>query len=174
MIDRIRVSDENITTIEVDAIVNAANSALSGGGGVDGAIHRAAGPELLRECLSLGHCPTGSAVVTQGYELPAKWVIHAVGPVWSGGGRGEADQLRSAYRSSLALARERGFHSIAFPAISCGAYRYPVDEAASIAVREVASFLSPTEPPTLVILSCFEPQVERAYRRALDDLAQEL
>lgn len=172
MTGRIELSTKSITELDVDAVVNAANAALAGGGGVDGAIHRAAGPDLLRECRSIGGCPTGGAVLTRGYDLPAGHVIHAVGPVWRGGGQGEPDQLRSAYESSLRLALEHGFRSIAFPAISCGAYGYPLDEAARVAVGTVADFLAENRVPERVILTCFDPKVERAYRRALDGLAE--
>ena len=133
----IRVWQGDITTLAVDAIVNAANESLLGGGGVDGAIHRAAGPGLLAECRTLGGCPTGQARITAGHHLPARHVIHTVGPVWRGGGQGEAELLASAYRESLALARAQGLHTIAFPAISTGVYGYPAAEAAAIAVRTI-------------------------------------
>jgi O-acetyl-ADP-ribose deacetylase (regulator of RNase III) len=157
----------DITKLAVDAIVNAANSSLLGGGGVDGAIHRAAGPELLEECRHLGGCPTGQARITGGYRLPAKHVIHTVGPVWGGGGKGEAELLASCYRSSLTLAVEHGLRTIAFPAISCGVYGYPIDEATRIAVRETAAFVSETPAIERVIFTCFSDEIARAYEREL-------
>ncbi len=164
---RIEVVKGDITELPVDAIVNAANSRLAGGGGVDGAIHRAAGPDLLKECATLGGCPTGSAKITGGYNLPAKYVIHAVGPVWHGGNRNEPVLLAGCYRRSLELAVENNVRSIAFPAISCGVYHFPIDQAARIAVNEVATFLESNNSLEKVIFVCFDDTIQKAIEAEL-------
>lgn len=156
----------DITTLDTDAIVNAANELLAPGGGVCGAIHRAAGPELARACARIGRCPTGEARLTPGFRLPARYVIHAVGPVWRGGGEGEAALLASAYRSALRLARDHGLRSVAFPAISTGIYDYPLDQATGVAVSTVRESASVSASLERVIFACFSPDVERAYRQA--------
>ncbi len=165
-LERMSVVEGDITRLEVDAIVNAANESLLGGGGVDGAIHAAAGPELLEECRGLGGCPTGEARITKGYLLAARHVIHTVGPVWQGGGEGEEDLLAGCYRSSLALAQEKDLSSVAFPAISTGVYRFPPDRAAGIAVATVASVLVRDDTLLSVVFCCYGQASVDAHERA--------
>jgi O-acetyl-ADP-ribose deacetylase len=172
MIEKIAILRTDITTLAVDAIVNAANSSLLGGGGVDGAIHRAAGPELLNECRLLGGCKTGRAKLTKGYRLPAKYVIHTVGPVWNGGKNGEQELLASCYVSCFAIAREHGLRSLAFPAISCGIYRFPVDLAVGIGMRETLAELRGNDAIEKVIFACFGDEVFASYGRALQATLQ--
>lgn len=167
--DRIEVVRGDITKCQTDAIVNAANRSLLGGGGVDGAIHRAAGPQLLEACRQLDGCETGQAKITEGFRLPAQYVIHTVGPIWHGGQDGEPALLYSCYRQSLQLAREHGLQTIAFPAISCGAYGYPVSAAAAVAVEAVQDFLQQDETVDKVLLVCFDSRTHEAYTRALDE-----
>jgi len=166
----IEVVQGDITCRQVDAIVNAANNTLLGGGGVDGAIHRAAGPDLLEECRILGGCATGAAKITRGYGLPAKWVIHTVGPVWQGGHAGEDGLLASCYRCSLELARDNGARTVAFPSIGTGAYRFPLERAARIAVREIHRCLKDHDRPEKVLLVCFDERTRLAYAQALSKL----
>ena len=166
----IEIIQADITTLAVDAIVNAANSSLLGGGGVDGAIHRAAGPELLAECRTLGGCPTGEARLTNGYRLPARWVIHTVGPVWHGGTHGEDALLAACYRHSLALAAAQGVKSIAFPSISTGVYHFPLERACRIALREARQFLADHPVPERIIFCCFSAGDLAVYRQAFGEL----
>lgn len=167
---RIEIVQDDITRLAVDAIVNAANTSLLGGGGVDGAIHRVAGPELLAECRTLGGCPTGEARITDGYRLPAQKVIHTVGPVWHGGDRGEEQLLASCYRSSLALARRHGLASIAFPSISTGVYRFPLPRACRIALGTVGEELTGQDVIQKVVFVCFSAADLAEYRRAWAEL----
>ncbi|HVH78423.1 MAG TPA: O-acetyl-ADP-ribose deacetylase, partial [Stellaceae bacterium] len=167
---RIRLDTGDITRLRVDAIVNAANTTLLGGGGVDGAIHRAAGPELLAECRTLGGCPPGEARLTRGYGLPAAHVVHTVGPVWRGAAAGEADTLACCYRSCLGIAGERGFSTIAFPAISTGIYGFPRKPAAQIAVSTVTAYFAAAAVPGVAIFVCFDAATQAAYEAALATL----
>ena len=164
---RLQVVRGDITKLGLDAIVNAANTTLLGGGGVDGAIHRAAGPELLAECRTLGGCQPGDAKITRGYLLPARFVIHTVGPIWSGGTGGEPETLANCYRNSLRVAVEHDIHTIAFPAISCGAYRYPIPDAARIAVETTKDFLKENQSLTQVSFVVSTDEIERAYQALL-------
>lgn len=164
---KIEVLQTDITTLKVDVIVNAANTSLLGGGGVDGAIHRAAGPELLTECKTLNGCETGAAKITAGYRLPAKHVIHTVGPVWHGGDHDEAELLASCYRQSIGLAEQYQLSSIAFPAISCGVYGYPINQACKIAIRISMERLHDCEYLDTVIFACFGEDIERALKKEL-------
>lgn len=170
---KIRIVKGDITTLVVDAVVNAANTTLLGGGGVDGAIHNAAGPELLEECRLLNGCPTGEARITRGYRLPARWIIHTVGPVWKGGIRNEAVLLASCYESSLKLAVEKNLTSIAFPAISTGAYAYPLRDATEIAIREVRRFKQASEALREVVFCCYSGEHFATYQKLIKDQGQE-
>ncbi|HZE13619.1 MAG TPA: O-acetyl-ADP-ribose deacetylase [Chthoniobacterales bacterium] len=164
---RLKLARGDITKLAIDAIVNAANTTLLGGGGIDGAIHRAAGPELLAECKTLGGCRPGEAKITRGYLLPARFVIHTVGPVWSGGNRGEPETLANCYRNSLRVAADNAVRTIAFPAISCGAYRYPIANAADIAVKTTREFLSENDSIAAVTFVVSSDEIETAYQRLL-------
>jgi len=168
--DRIEIVEGDITKMEVDAIVNAANTSLLGGGGVDGAIHRAAGPELLAETRKIGGCPTGEARVTKGYRLPAKWVIHTVGPIWSGGNRDEDELLASCYRNSFKAGIEIGAVTIAFPSISTGAYRFPMEKATNIALSETKSSLLANQSIKKVVFVCFGSQVYKKYQEVFREV----
>lgn len=170
MKDRIEIVNGDITRQHVDAIVNAANTTLLGGGGVDGAIHRAAGPELLAECRKLNGCSTGDAKITQGYRLPAKFVIHTVGPVWRGGQADEDQLLRSGYQRSLALALEHGVRTIAFPSISTGIYGFPIERASRIAVKAVKSFLEEHDGLDKVVFVCFGRHDYQVYQKAVQEV----
>jgi O-acetyl-ADP-ribose deacetylase len=170
MLERVEIVQGDITRQEVDAIVNAANSSLLGGGGVDGAIHRAAGPNLLKECRTLGGCPIGHAKITKGYDLPARHVIHTVGPVWHGGRKNEDELLACCFRSSLTLAVEHGVKTIAFPSISTGAYGFPMHRAAGIALREISKFLERNPSIEKVVLVCFGEEAHQIHLQALQDL----
>ena len=165
--NRLEIMEGDITRLQVDAIVNAANTSLLGGGGVDGAIHRAAGPELLEECRALSGCKTGEAKITRGYRLPAKWVIHTAGPVWHGGTQCEDELLADCYRNSLELAAKHSIRSIAFPGISTGAYRFPLERAANIALRETSNFLTENPAVEKVIFVCFGTEAFQLYQRLL-------
>ncbi len=173
MIDRFSIIKGDIVRVKTQAIVNAANTSLLGGGGVDGAIHKAAGKELLLECETLGGCPTGEAKITGGYKLKAEYVIHTPGPIWRGGNRGEAELLANCYRNSLKLAQEHEITSISFPSISTGVYRYPVEKAAKIAVKEIMTFLDENEDMEKVQMVCFDDTTYRAYEKAFKDFQKQ-
>ena len=166
---KINLIQDDITKLNVDAIVNAANTSLLGGGGVDGAIHRAAGPQLLEECRTLNGCPTGEAKITKAYDLPAKYVIHTVGPVWNGGQRNEKELLANCYKNSLKLAEKNNCKTIAFPNISTGVYRFPKDKAAEIAINEVKAFLKNNKSIAKVYFVCFDEKNFRIYQRLLNE-----
>ncbi|MER8385991.1 O-acetyl-ADP-ribose deacetylase [Mesorhizobium sp. M1380] len=169
---RIRIQTGDITKLAVDAIVNAANTSLLGGGGVDGAIHRAAGPELLAECRTLNGCKVGDAKITKGYRLPARYVIHTVGPIWQGGSKGESELLASCHRRSLEIATANDCRTVAFPAISTGVYRYPKDQATQIAVGTVSAFIGQNIVPETVIFCCFDEPTAELYQRVVAALGR--
>lgn len=169
---KIEIIEGDITKQTVDAIVNAANCSLLGGGGVDGAIHRAAGPELLAECRTLNGCETGKAKITKGYRLPAKYVIHTPGPIWHGGGRGEAELLASCYRSCLALASGYGCKTVDFPSISTGVYRFPLDKAAAIAISTISDYLKTHDDIERVRMVCFDSRTLAQYEKALNGMGE--
>ena len=173
MIDRFSIIKGDIVRVKTQAIVNAANTSLLGGCGVDGAIHKAAGKELLLECETLGGCPAGEAKITGGYKLKAEYVIHTPGPIWRGGNRGEAELLANCYRNSLKLAQEHEITSISFPSISTGVYRYPVEKAAKIAVKEIMTFLDENEEMEKVQMVCFDDTTYRAYEKAFKDFQKQ-
>ncbi|NPE27521.1 O-acetyl-ADP-ribose deacetylase [Methanococcoides sp. SA1] len=168
--ERIVITKDDIVKLNVDAIVNAANNSLLGGGGVDGAIHKAAGPQLLEECRVLDGCLAGEAKITSGYRLPAKYVIHTVGPIWKEGASGEDNKLAKCYRNSLKVAVKNGVRTIAFPSISTGAYGFPVEKAATIAMREITAFLEKNESIEKVLMVCFNEEAFRSYSNALEDV----
>lgn len=170
---KLKVIKGDITQLKVDAIVNAANASLQDGAGVNGAIHDAAGPKLLEECKKIGGCPTGQAKLTKGYDLAAPYVIHTVGPIWRGGSKGEPQLLAACYESTLRLALENGFKSLAFPAISCGIFGYPLNQAATIAITETATFLELNNHIETVYFTCFDDSTFEAYNQALNALHHE-
>ncbi|HJB29705.1 MAG TPA: O-acetyl-ADP-ribose deacetylase [Candidatus Blautia faecavium] len=165
-----KIEQGDITVCQVDAIANAANTSLLGGGGVDGAIHRAAGPELLEECRQLNGCPTGQAKITKGYRLPARYVIHTPGPIWRGGGHHEEELLKSCYENCLKLAKEYGCRTLAFPSISTGVYHFPLKRAAEIAVKTIKDFLKESELPQEVTMVCFNQETLKAYQEADEEI----
>ncbi len=168
---RIKIIQCDITQLQVDAIVNAANNSLLGGGGVDGAIHAAAGPELLQECRTLGGCETGQAKISKAYNLPANYIIHTVGPIWSGGQQNEAALLASCYRNTMQIAKQNQIFTLAFPAISCGVYGYPIEQAAEIAIRTLIACLETDTKITLIQLVCFSHEVETIYTDCLEQVS---
>ena len=165
--NRLSIVKGDIVRMKTDAIVNAANTSLLGGGGVDGAIHRAAGEDLLKECITLGGCNTGEAKITKGYKLNAKYVIHTPGPIWRGGNKGESELLANCYKNSLSLAKENGVKSIAFPSISTGVYRFPVEKAAQIALREISSFLKTDDTFEKIVIVCYDEDTLKIYKSIL-------